>query len=279
MTERSSLRVALAQMCSDERHDANIATMAALAEQAAGEGADLLCLPEVAGLMTRNADLARSQVVDAKDDPFIAACQAEASRHGLWIHTGSTPVLGTDGRFLNHSSVIDASGTIRASYDKIHLFDVQIEGQAPIGESKRFAPGDRAVMVETPWGPWGLSICYDLRFPYQYRRYGQEGAVLIFVPSAFTVPTGRAHWEVLLRARAIETGAFVLAAAQSGHHADGRETWGHALAVDPWGTVLADLGEGAPKLAIVECDLGRVASARAQIPALSTGREVPLVRV
>jgi predicted amidohydrolase len=123
----------------------------------------------------------------------------------------------------------------------VHLFDVAIEGQAPIGESRRFAPGDAAVVLDTPWGPWGLSICYDLRFPYFYRRYGQEGVSLIFIPSAFTVPTGRAHWEVLIRARAIETGAFVLAAAQSGTHADGRETWGHALAVDPWGAVLADL--------------------------------------
>jgi predicted amidohydrolase len=266
-------------MCSGDTHDVNIATVKALAAQAAGEGAELLCLPEVAGLMNRNGEVARTQVVEAGADPFIAACRDLASKHGLWVHIGSTPVLGPDGRFLNHSAVIDETGAIRATYDKVHLFDVAIEGQAPIGESKRFAPGDAAVIVGTPWGDWGLSICYDLRFPYFYRRYGQEGVSLIFIPSAFTVPTGRAHWEVLIRARAIETGAFVLAPAQAGTHADGRETWGHAMAVDPWGSVLADLGTEAPGLAVVDLDLARVAAARRQIPALETGREVPLRRV
>jgi predicted amidohydrolase len=277
--ERPTLRAALAQMCSGDTHEVNIATVTALAAKAAQQGAELLCLPEVAGLMNRNGAIARSQVVAAKDDPFIAACRALAEQHGMWIHMGSTPVLAPDGRFLNHSAVIDAEGEIRATYDKVHLFDVAIEGQAPIGESKRFAPGDAAVVLDTPWGPWGLSICYDLRFPYFYRRYGREGVTLIFIPSAFTVPTGRAHWEVLIRARAIETGAFVLAAAQAGVHADGRETWGHALAVDPWGAVLADLGRDAPALAVVDLDLARVAGARRQIPALKTGRDVPLRRL
>jgi len=277
--QRPTLRAALAQMCSGDTHETNIAAVAELAAQAAGQGAELLCLPEVAGLMNRNGEVARTQVVEAGSDPFIAACRDLAAQHAMWIHIGSTPVLAPDGRFLNHSAVIDATGTIRATYDKVHLFDVAIEGQAPIGESKRFAPGEAAVVLDTPWGPWGLSICYDLRFPYFYRRYGQEGVSLIFIPSAFTVPTGRAHWEVLLRARAIETGAFVLAAAQAGQHADGRETWGHALAVDPWGTVLADLGRDASGLAVVDLDLERVAAARRQIPALQTGRDVPLIRV
>ena len=276
---RPTLRAAVAQMCSADSHADNIATVTALAARAADNGAELLCLPEVAGLMNRNAEVARTQVVAAEADPYIAACRELAARHGLWIHAGSTPVLGPDGRFLNHSAVIDATGAIRATYDKVHLFDVAIEGQAPIGESKRFAPGDAAVIVGTPWGDWGLSICYDLRFPYFYRRYGQEGVCLIFIPSAFTVPTGRAHWEVLIRARAIETGAFVLAPAQAGTHADGRETWGHALAVDPWGTVLADLGTVAPDIAVVDLDLARVDAARRQIPALATGRDVPLRRV
>jgi predicted amidohydrolase len=277
--ERPTLRAALAQMCSGDTHEVNIATVTALAAKAAEQGAELLCLPEVAGLMNRNGAIARSQVVAAKDDLFIAACRALAEQHGMWIHMGSTPVLAPDGRFLNHSAVIDAEGEIRATYDKVHLFDVAIEGQAPIGESKRFAPGDAAVVLDTPWGPWGLSICYDLRFPHFYRRYGQEGAALIFIPSAFTVPTGRAHWEVLIRARAIETGAFILAAAQAGQHADGRETWGHAMAVDPWGTVLADLGREAPGLAVIDLDLARIAAARRQIPALATGRDVPLRRI
>jgi predicted amidohydrolase len=276
VTERATLRAALAQMCSADTHEANIATVTDLAAKAADQGAELLCLPEVAGLMNRNAETARTQVVTAQDDPFIAACRDLAQRHGLWIHTGSTPVLAPDGRFLNHSTVIDDTGAIRATYDKVHLFDVQIDGQPPVGESKRFAPGEALTLLDTPWGPWGLTICYDLRFPCVYRRYGQEGATLIFIPSAFTVPTGRAHWEVLIRARAIESGAFILAAAQSGDHADGRETWGQALAVDPWGTVLADLGHDAPALSVIDLDLARVAAARRQIPALQTGRDVPL---
>lgn len=263
----TTLRVALAQMCSADTHAANIATVAALAEQAAGAGAQMLALPEVAGLMNRNPETSRRQVVTADADPFIAACRDIAARHGLWLHTGSTPVLGPDGRFLNHSTLIDATGGIVADYDKIHLFDVTLDGQAPIGESKRFAPGARAVIARTPWGPMGLSICYDLRFAYLYRAYARAGAVVMFIPSAFTVPTGRAHWEVLLRARAIETGAFVLAAAQAGHHADGRQTYGHALAVDPWGAVLADMGADAPAILVRDLDLGAVARARAQIPA------------
>jgi predicted amidohydrolase len=272
------LRVALAQMCSADTHEANIATVSRLARQAADEGAELLALPEVAGLMNRNPETSRRQVVAAEHDPFIAACRALAAQYGLWIHTGSTPVLGPDGRFLNHSTLIDAAGGIVAEYDKIHLFDVTLEGQAPIGESKRFAPGDHAVLAETPWGPFGLSICYDLRFPYLYRAYAQAGAVLMFIPSAFTVPTGRAHWEVLLRARAIETGAFVLAAAQAGQHADGRVTYGHALAVGPWGEVLADLGETAPSVRVMDLDLAAVGRARAQIPAWNMTLTPPMVK-
>jgi predicted amidohydrolase len=267
MTAPQTLRVALAQMCSADTHEANIATVTALAAEAAAGGAQLLALPEVAGLMNRNPETARLQVVTADADPFIAACRELAAKHGLWVHTGSTPVLGPDGRFLNHATLIDARGGIVAAYDKIHLFDVALEGQAPIGESKRFAPGLKAVLAQTPWGPFGLSICYDLRFAYLYRAYAQAGAVLMFIPSAFTVPTGQAHWEVLLRARAIETGAFVLAAAQAGHHADGRQTYGHALAVGPWGEVLADLGDAAPAIRLIDLDLGAVARARAQIPA------------
>ena len=279
VADPATLRVALAQMCSAPRHADNIATVAALAEQAAREGADLLCLPEVAGLMDRNPETARAVVGPAQDDPYLAACRDLARRHGIWIHAGSTPVAGPDGRFLNHSEVYDATGTLRAAYDKVHLFDVEIDGHGRIGESERFAPGEAAVLLGTPWGPFGLSICYDVRFPAFYRRYAQGGATVLFIPAAFTVPTGRAHWEVLLRARAIETGAFVLAAAQAGQHEDGRETWGHALAVDPWGRVLADLGAAAPGLAVVDLDIGEVARARRQIPALANGRDVPLQRI
>ena len=271
--ERPTLRIALGQMRSADTHADNIATMQAFAAEAAEQGADLLALPEVAGLMNRNPETAKRQVTEADRDPYLAACAEAAAANGLWLHAGSTPVLGPDGRFLNHSAVFGPDGALRASYDKIHLFDVALEGRAPIGESKRFAPGRRAVILPTPWGDWGLTICYDLRFPHLFRHYAQRGVTMIFVPSAFTVPTGRAHWEVLLRARAIETGAFIVAAAQSGHHADGRETWGHSMIVDPWGQVVCDMGRADPSVDVVEIDLGAVAAARRQIPAW--GRDQP----
>lgn len=273
-----SLRVALAQMNSTDTHAGNIAGVERLAAEAAASGAALLALPEAAGMLNNDRAAMAAQVTDAASDPFIAACREAAARHGLWIHTGSTPVRGPDGRLLNHTTLIDARGGIRAEYDKIHLFDVFLDGQMPTGESRRYAPGDTAVLVETPWGRWGLSICYDLRFPQLYRAYAQAGATVLFVPAAFTVPTGRAHWEVLLRARAIENGAFVLAPAQVGHHDDGRETWGHALTVDPWGAVLADLGGAAPGLAIVDLDLAAVETARRQIPSLANERTFTIER-
>ncbi len=268
----TTLCVALAQMRSANAHGPNIDTVGTLAAQAADRGAELLALPEVSGLMNRDFTSAKLQVVAAQNDPFIAACQGFAAHHQLWIHTGSTPVLAPDGRFLNHSTLIDNNGNICAAYDKIHLFDVALEGQTPIGESERFAPGDRAVLAQTPWGGWGMTICYDVRFAHLYRRYAQAAATIIFVPSAFTVPTGRAHWQVLLRARAIETGAFIVAAAQSGAHADGRKTWGHAMVVDPWGTVLTDMGDVAPAIDVIEIDLTAVIQARRQIPAWSLNR-------
>lgn len=279
----ANLRIALAQMCSADLYEVNIETLEALAADAAAQGAHLLALPEVAGLMTRDRTAAARLVGPASNDPFLAACSRLSAAHGIWIHAGSTPVAGPkpaeDGRFLNHSAVFDETGTLRATYDKVHLFDVTLDGQAPIGESKRFAPGQTGTLLDTPWGPFGLSICYDLRFPGFFAAYGRAEATVIFVPSAFTVPTGTAHWEVLLRARAIETGAYIVASAQGGHHADGRETYGHSLLVDPWGHVLADLGEGAPQMQVVDLDMSAVARARAQIPAWRGGADVEMRRV
>ena len=261
---RTDLRLCLAQMTSARSHAANIAWVTEAARHAAGDGCALLALPEAAGLMDRGGGRALGAEAD---DPFIAGCRALAERHGLWIQTGSTPVLGADGRLLNHGNLIDPTGAIRARYDKIHLFDVFLEGRPPTGESERYAPGKEAVLVDTPWGPWGMTICYDLRFPQLFRAYALAGATVIFVPSAFTVPTGQAHWEVLLRARAIENGVWIVAAAQVGRHEDGRETWGHALVATPWGELAADLGSG-PGLAVVDLDLAAVTRARAQIPSL-----------
>lgn len=261
-------------MTSADNHADNIAFVTEMAERAAADGCQLMALPEVAGLMKVGIDPETDNVGPAESDPFLAACASLAARHGLWIHAGSTPVTSSvDSRLLNHSAMFDDLGTLVADYDKIHLFDVHLEGRKPILESSRYAPGDRAVLAQSPWGGLGLSICYDLRFPALYRRYAQAGAKVLFIPSAFTVPTGKAHWEVLLRARAIENGAFVVAAAQTGHHGDGRETYGHGLIVDPWGEVLADMGT-VPGVTCVDLDLSKVDTARARIPSLTHDRPI-----
>lgn len=272
------LNVALGQLCSSTTHEENIDTVSELVAEAAGMGADLVALPEVAGLMNRDGTAARAHIVSPESDPYFAACQQLAKAHSLWIHCGSSPVLAPDGRFLNQTVLVADTGRIVARYSKIHLFDAEIEGRKPIRESSRFAPGEDAVLADTPWGRWGMTICYDLRFPHLFRDYAKADAGIIFVPSAFTVPTGKAHWEVLLRARAIETGCFVVAAAQSGTHSDGRETWGHSLIVDPWGRVLVDLGREAPRLKVETLHLKEIRSARAQIPSLLNERAYKMTR-
>lgn len=270
------MRVAVGQMTSADTHGPNIVVMRDFASKAAKAGADLLCLPEVAGLMNRDAKAAAELVGAFENDPYMCAASKAAAEHGLWLHAGSTPVAGPDGKFLNRSALFSPMGETAAVYDKIHLFDVALQGQKPIGESKRFAAGTEAVLARTPFGLWGMTICYDLRFPQLYRQMAQAGAGLFFVPSAFTVPTGEAHWEVLLRARAIECGAFVIASAQVGHHADGRDTWGHSLVVDPWGEMLLDMGGDAPGLGILDLDLDAIGRVRGQIPSLTHDRDYSL---
>ncbi|MEM9319375.1 MAG: carbon-nitrogen hydrolase family protein [Pseudomonadota bacterium] len=274
-----TVKIAIGQMNSADRHAPNVAAMEGFAAEAAAAGAKMLCLPEVAGLMNRNAAEAKTMVGPAANDPYIAAAQRAAQRHAIWLHAGSTPVSGPGEKFLNHSVLIAPDGRIAAEYDKIHLFDVALQGARPIGESKRFDAGNSAPVVATEFGPLGLTICYDLRFPGLYRALAQAGAEILFVPSAFTVPTGAAHWEVLLRARAIECGAFVIAAAQVGQHADGRHTWGHSLVIDPWGKVLLDLGGTAPGLGVVEIDSSAVVQARSQIPSLEHDRNYHIERI
>jgi predicted amidohydrolase len=213
------------------------------------------------------------------EDEVLAAVRDAAQLTGLWVHLGSLAVRRPDGRLANRGYVIDAEGRVRASYDKLHLFDVDL----PTGESWResavYAPGERLVVVEgTPVGSLGLAICYDLRFPALFAALAESGAQTIAVPAAFTVPTGQAHWHVLLRARAIEAGLFVVAAAQAGRHEDGRDTYGHSLVADPWGEVLADMG-GEPGLAFAEVDLARIDEVRSRIPALKHRRAMPAVEV
>ena len=208
-----------------------------------------------------------------RDDAVLTAVRATAAEHSIWVSLGSLalrPDAG-DGRLVNRGLLIGPDGAIVARYDKIHLFDVDLDKGETYRESNAYAPGRQAVVAATPWGGIGLSVCYDIRFPALYAALAHAGAEIVVIPAAFTVPTGAAHWHVLLRARAIETQAFIVAAAQSGVHADGRATFGHSLVVDPWGTVLLDMGTE-PGGEICEIDLSAVAAARVRIPSLNAGR-------
>ncbi|MFS0738768.1 carbon-nitrogen hydrolase family protein [Sphingomonas sp. 1P06PA] len=273
------MRAAIAQLRTGIDPAANARDLVDAVERAAGDGADMLFTPEMSGLLDRDRRRAAGAIRSESDDPVLAAMREAAARHGLWLHLGSLALRGGAGdRLVNRGFVIDAAGEIRARYDKIHLFDVDLPTGESWRESAAYAPGERAVAVETPWGRLGLSICYDLRFPDLYRALADAGCDFIAVPAAFTVPTGRAHWHTLLRARAIETGAFVIAAAQVGQHEDGRETYGHALAIDPWGEVLTDMGEG-PGVATVALDRARVSEIAARVPVRGHRRPIPPVEI
>jgi predicted amidohydrolase len=249
-------------------------------ERAAGEGADMLFTPEMSELIDRDRARAAAAIVTEEDDVALAAVREAAARHKLWVHLGSLALRaeGAGAPFVNRAFVIDDRGDIRARYDKIHLFDVDLPTGESWRESAAYRPGSGPVAVDTPWGRLGLSICYDMRFPDLYRALSDAGATMLAMPAAFTIPTGRAHWHILLRARAIEAGAFVIAAAQVGHHADGRMTYGHSLVVDPWGEIVLDMGEE-PGLGIAELDLRRIADVRARIPALRHRRPIGPVEI
>jgi predicted amidohydrolase len=207
------------------------------------------------------------------DDRVLAAVRDAAAKAGVWVHLGSLALRRDDGRLANRGFVIDANGAVRARYDKIHLFDIDLPTGESWRESAAYAGGYQAVVVDTPLGRLGLTICYDLRFPDLFRTLSDAGATILSVPAAFTRPTGAAHWHVLLRARAIESAAFVVAAAQTGEHADGRATYGHSLAIDPWGVTLCDMADP-PGLAFVEIDADRVADVRSRIPVIQHRRPI-----
>ena len=216
----------------------------AIAEAARG-GAEMLFTPEMSGLLDRDTERARSNLHPEDEDPVLAACREAAREHHIWLHLGSLAVLAEGGKVANRGFVIDREGVIRGRYDKIHLFDVDLPTGESWRESNTYAPGESMALINgTPVGKLGLTICYDLRFPALFARLAESDADVISVPAAFTVPTGKAHWHVLLRARAIEAGLFVVAAAQSGTHQDGRQTYGHSVVIDPWGDVLLDMGKG-----------------------------------
>ncbi|MEO6582472.1 MAG: carbon-nitrogen hydrolase family protein [Sphingomicrobium sp.] len=268
------VRIALFQSCTGIDPAANAAALVEAIEQASTGEAKMLFTPEMSGLLDRDSKRASENLRGEGDDEVLAACRNAAKRHGLWVHLGSLAVRTEDDKLANRGFVIDPTGAVRARYDKIHLFDVDL----PTGESWResavYRAGKGAVLVEgTPVGQLGLAICYDLRFAQLFARLSEAGAQAIAVPAAFTVPTGLAHWEVMLRARAIESEAFLIAAAQSGRHADGRETYGHSLVVSPWGEVLLDMGQGTG-VGFAEIELSQVDEVRRRIPVLEHRRRI-----
>ncbi|WP_267382164.1 MULTISPECIES: carbon-nitrogen hydrolase family protein [unclassified Sphingomonas] len=270
------MKIAVLQMTSGIDPAANAATIVDAIERAADAGATMVFTPEMSGLIDRDRARAAAAIVAEADDPVLDAVRSAAARAGLWVHLGSLAVRAEDGRFANRGFVIDASGAIRARYDKLHLFDVNLPSGESWRESAAYAPGAAAVVIDTPLGMLGPTICYDLRFPDLFRALSDAGADILSVPAAFTRPTGAAHWHVLLRARAIEAGAFVVAAAQTGLHADGRTTYGHSLVIDPWGDVLLDMGEAAG-LGFAPIDPARVADVGARIPVRAHRRPIPTV--
>ena len=234
---------ALIQMTSGIDPATNLRTIDRAMGEAAAGGAAMAFLPEMSLLLDRDRARSAAHIAREADSPWPTALQAMSRKHGLWLHSGSMPLLADDGeRRVNRSHIIAADGRIVARYDKIHMFDVTLPSGENWQESAAYAGGDTLAVVDTPLGRLGLTVCYDLRFPELYRALVDRGATLIAIPAAFTVSTGEAHWHVLMRARAIETGCHVVAAAQCGTHADGRQTYGHSIAVDPWGGVLADAG-------------------------------------
>ncbi|MBV8971442.1 MAG: carbon-nitrogen hydrolase family protein [Sphingomonadaceae bacterium] len=263
-------RLGLVQTCTGIDPAANAAALTDAIAALAAAGAEIVFTPEMSNLVDRDRARAAAAITGEGDDGVLAAVRAAAARHGVWVQLGSA-ALRAGGTLVNRAFLIDAAGGIAARYDKIHLFDVTLPSGEAYRESAAYAPGDRAVVAATLFGRIGMTVCYDVRFPHLYRDLALAGAELIAVPAAFTRPTGAAHWHTLLRARAIETGCFVVAAAQSGEHADGRATYGHSLVVDPWGTVLLDMSEGTGT-AIVDIDPAAVAATRARIPSLTAGR-------
>lgn len=268
-------RIALFQSTTGIDPTANRRALEEATAEAAAGGAAMLFTPEMSGLLDRDSARAAANLRSEDLDETLAACRAAAKKHGIWLHLGSLAVLAEGGKVANRGFVIDREGMIRARYDKIHLFDVDLPTGESWRESNVYSSGSGVAMVNgSPVGKIGLTICYDLRFPGLFARLAEADADIIAVPAAFTVPTGKAHWHVLLRARAIEAGIFVVAAAQVGRHEDGRETFGHSLVVDPWGDILLDMGDR-PGVGFVNVNLERITEVRSRIPALSHRRPIP----
>ena len=269
-----TFRVACIQNCAEREMVPSIAALDALIHGAAADGAQLIVLPEMATMLEPQNPKVLEKAVLEGADPGLKRFRALAKETGAWILVGSLLVkIPDENRVANRSFLVDPKGHVTARYDKLHLFDVDLASRESYRESATVKAGDSAVLASSPWGPIGLSVCYDLRFAYLYRALAKAGARYLAIPAAFTYTTGKAHWHVLARARAIETGCYVFAANQTGIHAEGRRTWGHSLIVDPWGEVLADGGEDIGWIS-ADIDPAKVEAARGMIPALNHDRSV-----
>jgi predicted amidohydrolase len=273
----SSFKAACVQTSSQLDMDANLEAASALVRDAADNGAQMVLMPENVSLMGTNREQALAMAVPEARHKALPIFTELAREKGVWLMVGSLSVRldeagGGEDMLANRSLLISDQGEIMVRYDKIHMFDVNIEGGESHRESETYRPGAHAVVAATPWGELGMTICYDLRFPYLYRSLAQAGAHFLSVPSAFTRVSGRAHWHVLLRARAVETGCYIFAPAQCGDHANDRQTYGHSLIIDPWGKILAEAGES-PCVIAADIDPSRVAAVRAMIPSLEHDRK------
>src|SRR5215471_6718295 len=272
----ANFRVALIQMRCGRTPAANVDAAKKLIGEAKAGGADYVQTPEMTNLLEASRDALMAAIVPEDQDPSLAAFRELARQHQLWLHIGSLALRASPDRAANRGFLIDPQGEITARYDKIHMFDVDLADGESYRESRSYVPGEHAVTADLPWGRLGLTICYDLRFPALYRALAEAGSMFLAIPSSFTKQTGEAHWHVLNRARAIENGCYVFAAAQGGRHENGRDTFGHSLVVDPWGRVLAE-GDVEPGVVIAEVDPAAVAAARARIPSLQHGRRFEII--
>lgn len=266
--------IAVLQMTSGIDPEENADFLGSMIQAAAGEGAAMLFTPEMSGLLDRDRKRAADAIRIESEDRVLPTVRDRSAKHGIWTCLGSLAIDTGEGKWVNRSFVIDANGEIAARYDKIHMFDVDLASGETWRESSAYQAGDKVATVQTPAGKLGLAICYDLRFPALFEALGNARCDVIAVPAAFTVPTGEAHWHVLQRARAIEASSYVVAAAQTGAHADGRNTYGHSLVVDPWGQVLLDMGNAPAGLGYAEVKADRIEEVRAQVPSLANRREL-----
>ncbi len=278
-SERTPFRAACVQMRSGIDRAKNIADARALIAEASDKGAHFIATPEMTNVVDRDAKRLIGALPPGDDIEEVAAMAAAAEDHGVWLLAGSMAINLGGGKLANRSFLFAPDGSIAARYDKVHMFDVALATGESWMESRIYRPGGEAVVVETPLARFGLSICYDVRFPYLYRAMARAGAEVLCVPAAFTKTTGKAHWKTLLTARAIECGAFVIAPAQGGDHEDGRETYGHSLIISPWGEVLAEARDDAPGVILATVDMAKVAGVRRQIPSLALETPVKVVNL